>query len=213
MRIFYLHGFASGPQSSKAQFFRGYFPTLEIPDLTEGDFEHSTLTQQLRYLDSLVGSEPSALIGSSMGGYLAALFAARHPERVTKLVLMAPAFGLARRWTAMLGETVMQEWQQRGWRSVYHYGEKRDARVGYDLVADGFQYEDFPNVREPTLIFHGRRDDAVDYRLSEEFARSRPNVELVLLDSDHQLLDMLDLMGERARESLAVSVNRDVRRQ
>ncbi len=197
MRWIYLHGFASGPQSSKAQFFRQHWPQLEVPDLTEGDFEHSTLSQQLRFLDGLVGSDSVALIGSSMGGYLAALFAARHPDRVARLVLMAPAFGLARRWTEMLGDAVMQEWRERGWRPVFHYGEEREARIGYELVADGMQYEEFPDVRQPTLVFHGRRDESVDYRLSVEFARTRPNVELVLLDSDHQLLDQLDLMAKK----------------
>jgi len=201
MRLIYLHGFASGPQSSKAQFFRQRWPQLEVPDLTEGDFEHSTLSQQLRLLDRLVGGDQVTLIGSSMGGYLAALFAARHPDRVARLVLMAPAFGLARRWTGMLGEAVMSDWQQQGWRPVHHYGEEREARISYDLVADGMQYEEFPDVRQPTLIFHGRRDESVDYRLSVEFARTRPNVELVLLDSDHQLLDKLELVAEKIRES------------
>ena len=168
--------------------------------MTEGDFEHSTLSQQLRFLERLVGDENVTLIGSSMGGYLAALFAARHPQNVDRLVLMAPAFGLARRWTDMLGVAVMQEWQKLGWRPVYHYGEEREAWIGYDLVADGLKYEEYPEVRQPTLIFHGRRDESVDYRLSVEFARTRPNVELVLMDSDHQLLDQLEAIGGRTQQ-------------
>jgi hypothetical protein len=202
-----LHGFASGPQSSKAQFFQQCFPQLEVPDLTEGDFEHSTLSQQLHFLERLVSGSSVTLIGSSMGGYLATLFAARHPLRASRLVLMAPAFGLARRWTGLLGEAVMQQWQARGWRPVFHYGEKRETHISYSLVADGLQYEDFPDVRQPVLIFHGRRDESVDCRLAEEFARPRPNVELVLLDSDHQLLDKLELMGERVRTFLGLAVS------
>lgn len=197
MRRIYLHGFASGPQSSKAQFFRQQWPNLEVPDLTEGDFEHSTLSQQLRLLERLVGNDCVTLIGSSMGGYLAALFAARHPDRVDRVVLMAPAFGLARRWTDMLGDDVMTQWKQQGWRSVFHYGEEREARISYDLVADGLQYPDFPDVRQPTIVFHGRRDESVDCRLSVEFARTWPNVELVLMDSDHQLLDQLEAIREK----------------
>ena len=42
----YLHGFASGPNSSKAQAFKKRFEKLDItfhiPDLQEGDFENLT---------------------------------------------------------------------------------------------------------------------------------------------------------------------------
>jgi hypothetical protein len=200
-RPIYLHGFASSPQSTKGQYFRQRFADLgrelELPELTQGDFEHSTLTQQLEFLDSLIGKQRAILIGSSLGGYLAALFAARNPERVPGVVLLAPAFGFARRWAESLGEDVVRQWRERGWRSVFHYGEKQQRRLSYDLLADGLQYEEFPEVRQPALVMHGRRDDAVDYRLSESLADGHANVELVLYDSDHELLNVLDPMWDR----------------
>src|SRR5262245_28397540 len=83
MRYVYLHGFASGPQSRKAQFFREKLASvgvaLEIPALDEGDFEHLTITRQLAFLTRLLLGEPVVLMGSSMGGYLAALYASHHP--------------------------------------------------------------------------------------------------------------------------------------
>ncbi len=43
MSLIYLHGFASGPMSKKAQFFRRRFEEIgvemQIPDLSEGNFE------------------------------------------------------------------------------------------------------------------------------------------------------------------------------
>ena len=48
-------------------------------------------------------------------------------------------------------------------------------------------------------MLHGRHDESVDYQISERFAQNRPNVELVLYASDHQLLDMLEHMWERVR--------------
>src|SRR5271165_1479711 len=99
-RIVYLHGFASGPGSKKAQYFarrlleRGV--TLEVPDLAEGDFENLTVTRQLQVVERVCGKEAVCLMGSSLGGYLAALYAARHSE-VEKLVLMAPAFSFVTR--------------------------------------------------------------------------------------------------------------------
>jgi len=205
-RFLYLHGFASGPQSSKGQFFQQRFAasgySLELPELTEGDFENSTISQQLGLIERLIGDDTVVLMGSSMGGYLAALFAARNPARVARVVLLAPAFGLARRWVESLDAQTMRDWRERGWRTVYHYGEKQDRRISYALISDGEQYEDFPSVSQPALVFHGRRDESVDCRLSEQFAAGRPNVELVLFDSDHQLLDVLEPMWERVRAFL-----------
>ena len=207
LRLVYLHGFASGPQSSKGQFLQQRWAEigrrLELPDLTQGDFEHSTLTQQLTFLDTLLGSDPAILLGSSLGGYLAALFAAGHRQRVPGLVLLAPAFGFARRWAESLGEQTMREWRERGWRPIYHYGEKQERRIGYGLLGDGLQYEEFPEVRQAALVIHGRHDQSVDHRLSVRFAEGRPNVELILYDSDHQLLDVLEPMWERVREFVA----------
>src|SRR4051794_15180408 len=107
MRTLYLHGFASGPSSSKARYFHERFREigvhLETPDLTAGDFENLTITGQLRVIEDSLKGEPARLLGSSMGGYLAALYAARHPE-TNGIVLMAPAFGFARRWPQSLGD-------------------------------------------------------------------------------------------------------------
>ena len=87
---------------------------------------------------------PVVLIGSSMGGYLASLYAARHPE-VLRVVLLAPAFGFARRWTETLDPSQLEEWKRTGWLSLYHFAEQRQSRVHYGLIADGLQY-DRPNV-------------------------------------------------------------------
>lgn len=100
-RVIYLHGFASGPSSKKARFFAERFAQLgiglEIPDLAENDFEHLTISGQLRVIERLSRGESTTLIGSSMGGYVSALYAARHAE-VEKLVLLAPAFAFLKRW-------------------------------------------------------------------------------------------------------------------
>jgi predicted esterase YcpF (UPF0227 family) len=92
--ILYLHGFASGPFSSKARYFHRYLTDrgalVQVPDLAAGDFEHLTITGQLAVARRFLTGGPVCLIGSSMGGYLAALLAARHAE-IERLVLLAPA--------------------------------------------------------------------------------------------------------------------------
>ncbi len=198
--VLYLHGFASGPDSAKGRFFRDRFEArgvrVDLPDLTEGDFAGLTVTGQLGVVDKLVNRQsPEVIIGSSLGGYLAALWAARHPGRA-RLVLLAPGFGFARRWPEWLGEETVRQWRENGWMEVYHYGLQRNCRLGYRLLEDGIQYEDYPDVRDPTLVIHGVRDEVVPAAWSEEFAAGKPQVRLLLLDSDHELLDVLDPIGE-----------------
>ena len=85
MEIVYLHGFASGPGSQK-----GTYRVL-LPDLNGGDFGHTTISQQLDIVDSIVQTlaGPVMLIGSSLGGFLAALYA-EHSTKVTAMVMMCP---------------------------------------------------------------------------------------------------------------------------
>ncbi len=196
-RFVYLHGFASGPGSKKAGFFRERFAELgiglEVPDLAERDFGRLTITGQLRVVERVSGGEPVTLIGSSMGGYLAALYAARHVE-VQRLVLMAPAFCFLKRWTGTLGPAALEKWRASGSLEVFHYGEGRPVPLGYQLIEDADQYEDYPDVSQPALIFHGKNDAAVPVEYSEAFAKQHTQVKLHVLNSDHELLNVLDYM-------------------
>ena len=205
-RIIYLHGFASGPHSSKARYFRSLLQhagaTVDVPDLAEGDFERLSITGQLAVIDRAVSGEPVALMGSSLGGYLAALYAARHPN-VTRAVLLAPAFGFARRWPERLGPAALAAWRHTGAIEVFHYAENRNRRLGYQLLADGERFEDYPDFTQPALIFHGSNDDAVPVRYSREFAASHPNALLEVLDSGHDLLNVLDYMAPKVLRFLA----------
>jgi len=205
-RVVYLHGFASGPQSSKARYFRALLeragaPVL-IPDLAENDFEHITITGQLAVIDRAAAGEPVALIGSSLGGYLAALYAARR-SNVQRAVLLAPAFGFARRWPERLGPAEVAAWRRNGTIDVFHYADNRNRKLGYQLLADGERFEDYPDFTQPALIFHGTHDDAVPVRYSQEFAASHPNAALEVLDAGHDLLNVLDYMAPKILALLA----------
>lgn len=196
-RFLYLHGYASSPQSRKAQFFRSrlseYQVELEIPALDEGNFEQLTLTGQLGVIERLAAGDTVTLIGSSMGGYLAALYAARHPE-VRSVLMMAPAFRFAHRWKERMGAAAVAEWRQTGRLQQYHYGEKREVWIGPRLLDDGEQYEDYPAVTQPALILHGQRDDVVPLEDSLEFIGRYQNARLQVFDSDHELGDVLEPM-------------------
>ncbi len=193
MKYLYLHGFASSPNSYKAQFMRRRFTdiglTLHIPDLNLTDFSTVTLSDQLAYLDRtyLDNSEPLVVIGSSLGGFLAVQLAAQKTQ-VQKLVLFAPAFGFSQRISKALGEENVTKWQQEDVREFYHYGLKRNVNLHFNFFTDAQKYSEENLTRSlPILIFHGLHDDVVPASLSEEFAQRRSQVTLKLLDDDHAL--------------------------
>lgn len=201
MRFIYLHGFASSPASRKAQYFRTQFAQhevdLEIPFLDQGDFSRLTISGQLGLVEKLLKGEPAVLVGSSMGGYLAALYAAAHPE-IARIVLMAPAFGFASRWREMTGQTQLDAWRTSGWMDVYHYGERAKRPVHYSLLADALVYPGNPPFTQPALIFHGISDTVVPIELSRRFAVEHANTKLVELVSDHELGDVLENIASQS---------------
>ena len=199
MKFLYLHGFASSPRSSKALAFQSALAesgvSLQIPALDEGDFEHLTLSGQLALVESTLGGEPACIIGSSMGGYLAALYAAGHPE-ISRLVLLAPAFGFASRWQARWRKSMNEA--KPAALEVFHYGDQAMRRIHYGLIEDALQYPAVPDFTQPALIFHGIHDDVVPVESSRNFAAAHANARLIELDSDHGLLNVLERIVSEA---------------
>lgn len=197
----YLHGFASGPGSTKARFFAHRFAELgasvAVPDLAP-DFTHLTITSMLGIVEPLLATGPRVLLGSSLGGYLAALVAERHPERVPALVLFAPAFGFVQRWEARIGPAAVARWRAHGVAPAYHYGRGRDEPLAIDILDDGHRWPEEPDPSVPALVFAGRHDVAVPLDAVTHFVRRRADRrELVVMDSGHELTDVLDPMWEQ----------------
>ncbi len=229
MRIVYLHGFASGPRSSKAQFFGHKFAELGVPfsapELDEGDFQQLTLTRMVavaereieRALDPNSGfgggeaGEPErkvVLFGSSLGGFLATVCAARYPALVDRLVLMAPALHFAQRWRARFSADELAQWKQDGFKPFYHYGLKEQSRLGYGFVEDAERYPDQPDFPQPALILHGKSDPVVPSSASEDFAARHGNIRLRLYPSGHELTDVLEPMWTEVAAFLGLSPGR-----
>ncbi|MBI4487155.1 MAG: alpha/beta fold hydrolase [Acidobacteria bacterium] len=190
----YLHGFASGAGSTKAAYFaerlRGHHVPLIAPDFNEPDFRTLTISRMLDQLRAALASVPVpvALLGSSLGGTLAILAADRFAPQVARVVLLAPAVMFAKPGHHLLPPERVEEWRRRGALPFFHYeyGEERLLDVAF--YEDSLRHDPFDAALvQPTLIFQGLRDASVDYRTVEEFARTRPNVTLSLLDDDHQL--------------------------
>ena len=197
--IFYLHGFASSPDSTKIRYFSErlgeHGVTLVCPDFNEPDFKTLTMTRMLDQLERQLppaGGPPVALIGSSLGGTLAILAAARAPSRVERLVLLAPAVMFAKAGHHLLPPERIDEWRRRGSLPFFHYAAHQQLELDYTFYEDSLRYDAFNAVMpQPALIFQGLRDVSVDPRQVEQFASARRNVTLSLLDDDHQLIESL----------------------
>jgi len=202
MHAVYLHGFASSARSSKAVYFgqrlAEHGVTLHTPDFNQPDFRGLTITRMLAQVSEEIRRLPDgpvALIGSSLGGFVAVQASRQHPGRVDRLVLLAPALDFSANRLRDLGDRGVDEWSRTGELNVFHYGFGRMMPVGFELYTDAAQYDSFnARVDVPVQIFQGERDVAVSPDTVRRWTVSRPNVELHMLDDDHQLLASLDYM-------------------
>ncbi|TMP95577.1 MAG: alpha/beta fold hydrolase [Verrucomicrobia bacterium] len=216
MHIFYLHGFASSPMSTKAQFLaerlavRGL--TLQCPDFNQPDFSTLTVSRMLQQIEKRIEMMVPGnvvLIGSSMGGFVAveaaarAVNQARHP--ITQLILLAPAVELE--WERLTevgpGEPAtpkrdsakagIERWRRRGSIEVFHYAYDEPRRLAFSFYEDAISYAPARRRLEtPMVIVQGRRDESVDPAGVERFAKAQPLATLHMVDDDHQLKNSLE---------------------
>ena len=238
MLVVYLHGFASSARSSKATFLaarlRAHGIELVAPDLNAPDFSTLTVSRMIEQVTAAIDALPDgpvALIGSSLGGFVAVQVALRRPSRIDRLVLLAPALDFGPSTSSgpsraesrdgpstssgpsraggtrmrALGDRGLDEWQRTNRLEVFHYDYGRMMPVHYELYADARRYDCAgAQLAMPVLVFQGRRDDAVDPEAVERWARARPGVELHLLDDDHQLASSLDYVWQETRRFLGI---------
>ncbi len=84
--IYFLHGLDSSGNGTKGRFFAKHFPQVLRPDF------QGTLENRLHQLEKLCcDSQSLTLIGSSYGGLMATCYAISQPEKINRLILLAPA--------------------------------------------------------------------------------------------------------------------------
>jgi uncharacterized protein len=205
-RVLYLHGFASGPQSTKAGYFAERFREHGIPfacpDFNLPDFAALTMTRMLDQLGAELAQSaaPATLIGSSLGGTLAILAADRFATQVDRVVLLAPAVMFAKAGHHLLPAARIDEWRRRGGLPFFHYAHGEERRLDVAFYDDSLRYDPFAaTLAQPTIILQGVHDASVDCGTVEQFARARTNVTLVLLEDDHQLTASLPRIWSAVR--------------
>jgi len=204
-RYAYLHGLASGPGALKgvqlAEAFARRGVDLARPDLNAPSFADLTCTAMLGVLDRMDREAGPGVtwrfVGSSLGGYLAALWAGRNPGRCDRLVLLCPAFGLQDRWTHLVGDGGLAAWRREG-RLPLPDASGNPVPVHYGLVTDLASFPREPAFDCPALVVHGTRDDVVPIAGSRRLAAGRPDVRLVEVDDDHPLHASVDRIEREA---------------
>ncbi len=210
LHVFYFHGFGSSPSSVKAIRFKNMLAengaTVEIPDLNFPSFKEMTLSNQIdlvgKQIDQMSQDASIVLIGSSMGGLLASILSGRS-KQISALVLLAPGFGIAKRWKEFLNEDEYESWKTTGERTFYHHGHDAMMPLGYSFAQDmeSLKTDDII-VDRPCLVFHGLNDTTVPIEESKRFASINKTVDLRILDDDHQLLSSLDHMLSESQQFL-----------
>lgn len=191
----YLHGFASNPRSKKgvvlAEAFRSHGATLDILDLNRPSFAQLTLTAQLEEVSRWAADkERVALIGSSMGAWVACRFAEQNISKIEKLVLLAPGFEMVSRWPKLVGAAGMAAWRAHGHLPIPD-GDKVPTRVHWGFIEDALTHPTSPRPAVPTLVIHGTEDAVVPVETSRAWVATQPTARLIELSDDHQLIASL----------------------
>jgi uncharacterized protein len=218
--VIFAHGFGSVRGGEKARALadecarRGWtFAACDFRGHGESggsmlELRGSRLLEDLEAVVAEVGDYtdgPICLVGSSMGGWVAAWLAAFQPQLIAACALVAPAFRFLE--FNRLSAAERAAWQQTGRHRVRN--EFIDVEVGYALAEEAiaFKFETLTrSFRTPTLIWHGMKDESVTYQTSLEFAAqcAASDVQLRLLkNGDHRLSSAKAQLAKAACEFFA----------
>ncbi len=205
--VMYIHGFASHQRGEKAVYFGERFLARGDAYLTfdlrghgasSGTMADLTVTRALADVEMMLGwanerFERLVVIGSSLGGHLAAWAAVRDPERIAANLLVAPAFSFYENRVRDLGPDGVARLRAEGYAVVRN--EWVTTTIGRGLVDDAEGYgldRLLAAYRTPTLILHGTEDDTVPLSGSVDFVRrsmARPLELVAIAGGDHRLTD------------------------
>jgi putative redox protein len=160
---------------------------------SDGKFEDITYSGEvddLRAAYALIqGRHPgkTAILGSSMGGTVALMFAAQEPQ-VAALVTIAAPLHPENFPKRMLTPAQIQTWREQGF-TIYH-GQRLNAALLDDLE----QLDVVESARRivcPVLILHGDADDVVPVAEAYELAACLTATKRleIFKDTDHRLSD------------------------
>jgi hypothetical protein len=135
MKILFLHGKESSPNSTKATFLRGKGHEVHAPVLDKDDWEQSVLAAR----HAIDHFHPDVIVGSSRGGAVAMAATLAPQARTIPLVLIAPAWIKYAPWATCNGLTIVIH-------SIddevvpHHHSEKLQRLYGAKLITAGMTH-------------------------------------------------------------------------
>ena len=201
--MLFAHGFEGSPTGSKPTYMKEALGwKVTAPKMSELGWSIASQTDVLiKYLDE---GEYDLVVGSSMGGLAAANASSMRPREDIRLLLIAPAFGLAENWEGM-EETGRSAWKTTGERR--YTGFELDIVLPWEFM-ESAEKMSWPIPTHPTAIMHGRFDEVVPISHSRKVDESCENVTLYETDDGHRMKDSLSLIKEIASELMGGFVSK-----
>ena len=156
--VLYFHGFASSPASAKIAALRPLLAgevILDTPDLNVPSFAKLDYEAMIAHaVDAGRRNPPQTIVGSSLGAIVALEVVRRGV--LAPLVLIAPALGVADRWTSKLppGDPIMAFNHTLGTQAPIH-------RAFFDQICQVRVDADPPPTRVTVIM--GRNDETVPF--------------------------------------------------
>jgi 3-oxoadipate enol-lactonase len=123
------------------------------------------------------------ILGTSMGGRIAAAFALQHPRQVKSLILVSTAVksmkGVPMTWSRRLVPLMLKIPMIRGPHPYYAAVRQLEASRAYDCM------DRLDEIHVPTLILHGKKDKSAPYRLAEEMHSGIKDSKMITFDGGH----------------------------
>ncbi len=213
--VVWLGGFRSDMTGTKAEALADFADNASLPFVrfdyaghgeSGGRFEDGTIGQwredALAVIDELTEG-PLVLVGSSMGGWIACHVALARPERVTAMVLVAPAADFTSAlMEAEMPEAARAEMTSTGvWMRPSDYGDPYP--ITRNLIEEGRRWSILPEeggariaIDCPVHILQGGEDPDVPWRHALRLAEALRTPEVVftlIKDGDHRLSRPQDL--------------------
>ena len=189
--MLFAHGFEGSPTGSKPTYMKEALGwDVTAPKMSELGWSIASQTEVLiRLLDK---GDFDLVVGSSMGGLAAANASSMRPQAETRLLLIAPAFGLAENWEGM------EETGRSAWKST---GERRYTGYELDIVLpwefmESAEKMSWPRPAHATAIIHGKYDEVVPISFSRKVAEGCENVSLHETDDSHRMKESLRFIPE-----------------
>ncbi|MCK4634810.1 MAG: alpha/beta fold hydrolase [Candidatus Aenigmarchaeota archaeon] len=144
---------------------------------SEGNFEEATVSKAVDDILSSIdfikqkGYKKIGLVGGSFGG-IASLIVASKSDDLFVLALKAPVSDLLGKLTAQENKYSIKEWKENGF-IYYTFSDGKKLKLNYSYFEDAERingYEAAKNIKIPTIIVHGEKDESVPVEQSKKTA-------------------------------------------